>query len=107
MAIFNLSKKRILRLISDKKDFLASVVAIVLFFLIGILCLGNINPKIESIPNYNELTKNPYESYEKITNRRNIKTLISNKQFIEMEYDENLIKEEYSQRRDDLFLKSF
>lgn len=107
MTIFNLSKKRILRLISDKKDFLASVVAIVLFFLIGTFYLGNINPKIESIPNYNKLTKNPYENYEKITNRRNIKTLISNKQFIEMEYDENLIKEEYPQRRDDLFLKSF
>ncbi|MCK5466621.1 hypothetical protein KAI56_03980 [Candidatus Parcubacteria bacterium] len=107
MAIFNLNKKRILKLISDKKDFLASVIALVLFSLIGTFCLGNINPKIESIPNYNELTKNPYESYEKITNRRNIKRLISNKQFIEMEYDENLIKVEYSQKRDDLFLKSF
>ena len=107
MTIFNFNKKRILKSISDKKNFLASIVAIVLFFLIGIFSLGNIDPKIESVPNYNELTKNPHENYEKIINRRNIKKLISNKQFIEMEYDENLIKTEYSQKRDDLFLKSF
>ena len=107
MTIFNFNKKRILKSIRDKKDFLASIVALILFFLIGTFCLGNINPKIESIPNYNELTKNPYESYEKITNRRNIKKLISNKQFIEIEYDEDLVKIEYPQKRDDLFLKSF
>lgn len=107
MEIPNFNKKRILKLISGKKDFLASVVAIVLFLLIGISYLGNVRPKIESIPNYSELIKNPYESFERITSRRDIKTLINNEQFIKMEYDENLIKKEYPQKRDDLFLKSF
>ena len=101
------NKEKILKLINSKKDFLVSLVVIFLFFLIGTICLRNVNPEIESVPNYYKLTKNPYESYERIINRRNIKKLINNKQFIEMEYDENLVKEEYPQERVDPFLKSF
>jgi len=107
MATFNFSKERILKSISAKKNFLVSIVSIVLFFFIGITYLSDIDPEIESVPNYDELIKNPYENYEKITERRNIKRLINNKQFIEMEYDENIVKIKEPEKRDDLFLRSF
>ena len=107
MAILNLNKEKILKSINNRKNFLVSLVVFVLFFFIGITYLGNVDPKIESVPNYSELIRNPYESYEKITERRNIKKLISNEQFIEMEYDENLVRIKEPEERGDLFLKSF
>ena len=100
-------KKRIFKIISRKKDFLASTIVIVIFLWVGVICFKNVNPKIESVPNYYELIKNPYKSYERITDRKNIKKLIDNEQFIEMKYDENLIVEEPPQRKIDPFLKSF
>jgi len=100
-------KRKISRLISSKKDFLASLVAIFLFLWLGNTYLKNVNPAIESVPNYYKLIKNPYESYERIADRKNIDKLIGNKQFIEMEYDEDLIKKEYPQKKIDPFLKSF
>lgn len=100
-------KEKIFKLIRGKKDFLASIVVIFLFLWIGTTYLKDLNLAIESIPNYYELTENSYESYERITSRKNIKELIGNEQFIEMKYDENLVKEEDPQKKIDPFLKSF
>lgn len=100
-------KKKFLRLISDKKDFLSSIVVAVLFLWLGMTCFKSVSPEIENVSNYYKLIKNPYENYERITDRKNISKLINNEQFIEMKYDENLIKKEIPQKKIDPFLKSF
>lgn len=84
--------RKILNRVKKESNIIAVVVFIVFLFS-SVAIFEDINIIKEDVPEYNELTKNPYEEYERLIRRTNAKKLIESEQFIEMRYSNDLIKE--------------
>lgn len=91
-----MSLKLIRKIFFDKIKQGSNVISILVFvmFLIGSFAfLKDVNVVEEDLSNYYELTKNPYREYEELIKKTNAKKLIESEQFIEMRYNDDLIKE--------------
>ena len=69
-----------------------SVIIFIVFLFGSFILLKNVSATEEELPNYYELTKNPYREYEELIKKTNAKKLIESEQFIEMKYNNDLMK---------------
>ncbi|MCK4891189.1 MAG: hypothetical protein KAS78_00835 [Candidatus Pacebacteria bacterium] len=69
--------------------------------------INDVKIEIEDVPNYSELTKNPYEKFEKLVQKTKLQEVINSGQFMELKYEDSLIKEYESKKEKNLFLKKF
>ena len=100
-------KDRFIRELSKNTETYMSVFTFLIFLVISVVIIKEINPTKEDVPNYFELSKNPYIKYEELLNRKDLKKIMDNKQFLEMRYDENVIKKEDSLEKEDPFAERF
>lgn len=69
-----------------------SIIIFIVFLFSSFVLLKDVNVIKEDLPNYYELTKNPYREYEELIKKTDAKKLIESEQFIEMKYNDDLIK---------------
>lgn len=69
-----------------------SVIIFIVFLFSSFVLLKDVNVTEEELPDYYELTKNPYREYEELIKKTNAKKLIESEQFMEMKYNDDLIK---------------
>lgn len=107
--IFNAEKKKIIERLTSKKDLFLSLLVFVSFLLLTAKILSEVNPLTEEIPMYGELVSNPYEKYENLVKRANVKKIIDSEQFTKMKYDDNLVEVDIEniKKREDIFSKMF
>ena len=70
-----------------------AVIVFIVFLSSSFIFLKDVSVTEEDLSNYYELTKNPYREYEELIKKTNAKKLIESEQFIEMRYNDDLIKE--------------
>lgn len=95
---------------AKKESNLVAALAFTVFLFGFVAIFENIKVTEESVPDYRELIKNPYEEYERLIKRTNIKKLIESEQFKEMRYSDDLIKEinvDDTEKGKNPFLKMF
>ena len=92
--LVKIKKNRLIRQLGKSKEIVASVFALLIFLIVSAVIIKDINPAKENVPDYSELSKNPYVEYEELLNRTNLKKIIGSRQFLEMKYDENVVWEE-------------
>ena len=102
--LIKIEKGGFLRQLNRNKETAASIFTFLLFLAISAIIIKDINPVKENIPNYFELSKNPYVKYEKLLDRTDLKKIMDNRQFFEMKYDENIIKRKDPFIREDPFI---
>ena len=100
-------KNRFIRQLNKNMEIYISIFTFFIFLVVSVIMIKEINPAKENIPNYFELSKNPYIKYEKLLNRTDLKKIMDNKQFLEMRYDENVIKKEDPFEKEDPFAERF
>ena len=96
-------KDKFIKWLSKNMEIYISIFAFFMFIIIFDTIIKDINPAKEDIPNYFELSKNPYIKYEKLLNKTDLKKIMENRQFLEMKYDENVIKKEEPLEKEDPF----
>ncbi len=106
-SLTKIKKNRLIKQLENGKEVIISVFAFFAFLISSAVIIKNINPVKEDVPNYFELSKNPYVKYEELLDRADLKKIMDNRQFLEMRYDENIIKEEDPFERDDPFMDKF
>ncbi len=99
--------KRFIKGLSKNMEIYISIFTFFMFLVISVVIIKEVNPAKEDIPNYFELSKNPYTKYEKLLNRTDLKKIMDNKQFLEMRYDGNVIEKEYPLEKEDPFAEKF
>jgi hypothetical protein len=88
----------------------SNVAALFILFVFSFAAWSMINDvkiKTEDVPNYGELTMNPYEKFEKLIQKTKLQKVINSGQFRELKYEDNLIKEYESKKEGNLFLRKF
>lgn len=84
--------KKVFNKVKQSSDII-SILLFVVFLFSSFTFLKDVNMTEEDLSDYYELTKNPYEEYEELIKKTNAKKLIGSEQFIEMKYNDDLIKE--------------
>ena len=105
--ISNFKEDKFLKQIKEKREIAMSLVVFVVFLVATAVILKDVNPTKENVPNYFELSRNPYLEYEELLDKTNMKKLISSRQFFEMRYNEDVVKEEETSMREDPFIEGF
>ena len=105
--ISNFKEDKFLKQIKEKREIAMSLVVFVVFLIATAVILKDVNPTKENVPNYFELSRNPYLEYEELLDKTNMKKLISSRQFFEMRYNEDVVKEEETSMREDPFIEGF
>jgi len=100
-------KNRFIRQLSKNMEIHISIFMFFIFLVVSVIIIKEINPVKENIPNYLELSKNPYVKYEELLNRTDLKKIMNNRQFLEMRYDENVVKKEDPLEKEDPFIERF
>lgn len=93
--------------LDKSREIVVSVFVFLIFLIASAVIIKNINPVKEDIPDYFELSKNPYVKYEELLDRVALKKIMENRQFLEMRYDENIIRKESLFIRKDPFIEKF
>ena len=102
----SLDIKKILRKIKPDSN------VILLFVLLVFSCavwsmISNVKIETEDVPNYGELTMNPYEKFEKLIQKTKLQEVINSGQFKELDYEDNRIIEYTQEKEGNLFEKKF
>ena len=109
MAI--LKDDKILDQLEGKKDIAIALVIFAIFSIFAVFIFQSESPTTQDIPDYNKLIKNPFEDYDKMMEKANVKKLVENEQYREMKYNTYLhkfIQEDNSpQTNEDPFDSSF
>lgn len=106
-SLTKIKKNRLIKQLEKSKEAIVSVFILLIFLVSSAIIAKDINPVKEDVLNYFELSKNPYVKYEELLNRTDLKKIMDNRQFLEMRYDENIIKEEDPFEREDPFMEKF
>jgi len=77
------------------------------FFYVAWFMINDVKIKTEDVPNYSELTVNPYEKFEKLIQKTKLQEVINSGQFKELKYEDSLIKEYENKKEGNLFLRKF
>lgn len=96
-----------LKQIKIGKSFLIPIAAIIIFSMVVYSYLFGLEVAKEDIPNYFELTANPYQKFEKNISSNEIKNLTESGQFKNIEYYEDTIKEKDYPKVENPFEKTF
>ena len=102
-----IKKNRFIKQLEKSKEMIVSVFMFLVFLVSFAVIIKDINPVKEDVPNYFELSKNPYVKYEELLNRTDLKKIMDNRQFLEMRYDEDIVTEEDPFEREDPFIEKF
>ncbi len=100
-------KNRFVKRLDKNKEIAISIFVFLTFLAASAAIVKDINPIKEDIPNYFELSKNPYVKYEELLDRTDLKKIMDSRQFLEMRYDEDIIKKEDSFEKEDPFIEKF
>lgn len=106
-SLTKIKKNRLIKQLEKSKEVIVSVFMLLVFLVSAAVIAKEINPVKEDVPNYFELSKNPYVKYEELLNRTDLKKIMDNRQFLEMRYNENIIAEDDPFERDDPFIEKF
>lgn len=102
----NLDARKILRKVKLGSNAVSLLVLFVFSYATWSI-INDIKIETEDVPNYGELTMNPYEKFEKLVQKTKLQEVINSGQFKELKYEDNLIKEYESKKKGNLFLKKF
>ncbi|NOQ68193.1 hypothetical protein GQ568_02010 [Patescibacteria group bacterium] len=102
----DLNIRKILKKVKLDSNIVAIFVLIVFSYAAWYM-INDVEIKNEDVPNYGELTINPYEKFEKLVQKTKLQEVINSGQFKELKYEDNLIKEYESKKEGNLFLKKF
>ena len=102
----NLNIKKILRKVKPGSNAVSLLVLIVFSYATWYM-IDNIKVETEDVPDYSELTINPYKKFENLVRKTKLREVINSEQFKELNYEDNLIKEYESKKEGNLFLKKF
>lgn len=84
-----------------------SLFALIVFLGASWLILSKVEMSSEEIPNYDELTKNPYADIESLIKKDKSREIMETEQFKDLIYEDNLIKEYKKEKEGNLFEKKF
>ena len=93
--------------IKVKKSFLISAGIIIVFLMVIYSYLFNLEVTKDDIPNYSELTADPYQKFEKNVSSDEVRNLVEDNQLKSIKYYEDIIKEKNCPERENPFKKSF
>ena len=102
----NLDARKILRKVKLGSN-AVSLLVLFVFSYVAWFMINDVKIKTEDVPNYGELTTNPYEKFEKLIKKTKLQEVINNRQFRELKYEDNLIKEYENEKEGNLFLRKF
>lgn len=106
-SLIKIRKNKFIKRFKKNREIMISVFMFLMFLIASAMIIKNINPVKEDVPDYFELSKNPYVKYEKLLNRADLKKIMDSRQFLEMKYDEDIIKKEDSIEKEDPFAERF
>ena len=106
-SLIKIKKNKFMKRLGKSKEAAVSVFVFLIFLIASAAIIKDINPAKEDVPNYFELSKNPYIKYEELLNRTDLKKIMDSRQFLEMRYDENIIKKEDPLEKEDPFIERF
>ena len=106
-SLIKIKKNKFMKRLGKSKEAAMSVFVFLIFIIASAAIIKDINPAKEDVPNYFELSKNPYIKYEELLNRTDLKKIMDSRQFLEMRYDENIIKKEDPLEKEDPFIERF
>jgi len=101
------NKFKFMKQIGKSKEIAMSFFALLVFLVVSVVIIKDINPAKEDVPNYFELSKNPYVKYEKFLNRTDLRKIMDSRQFLEMRYNEDIVKKENPLEKEDPFAGRF
>jgi len=101
------NKFKFMKQIGKSKEIAMSVFALLVFLVVSVVIIKDINPAKEDVPNYFELSKNPYVRYEKFLDRADLRKIMDSRQFLEMRYNEDIVKKENPLEKEDPFAGRF
>lgn len=102
----NLNIKKFLRKVKPGSNVVSLLVLIVFSYATWYM-IDNIKVETEDVPDYVELTINPYKKFENLVRKTKLREVINSEQFKELNYEDDLIKEYESKKEGNLFLKKF
>ena len=102
----SLDIRKILRKVKPGNNAVSLLILIVFSYAIWYM-IDDIKIVNEDIPDYVELTINPYKKFENLVQKTKLQEVINGGQFKELEYGDNLIKEYENKKEGSLFLKKF
>ena len=106
-SLIKIKKNKFMKQLGESKEIAVSVFALLIFLAASAVIIKDINPAKEDVPNYFELSKNPYVKYEKLLNRTDLRKIMDSRQFLEMRYDEDIVKKENPLEKEDPFVERF
>ena len=106
-SLVKIKKNKFMKQLGKSKEIAVSVFVFLIFLIISAVIIKDINPAKEDVPDYFELSRNPYVKYEELLNRTDLRKIMDSRQFLEMRYDENVIKKEDPLEKEDPFIKRF
>ncbi|MEA1937169.1 MAG: hypothetical protein U9N04_03600 [Patescibacteria group bacterium] len=106
-SLIKIRKNKFIKQLGKNKEAVVSIFVFFIFLAASAVIIKNINPVKEDVPNYFELSENPYVEYEELLNRTDLKKIMDSRQFLEMRYDEDIIKKEDPLEKEDPFIERF
>ncbi len=106
-SLIKIKKNKFMKQLGKSKEIAVSVFALLIFLVASAIIIKDIDPAKEDVPNYFELSKNPYVKYEEFLNRTDLRKIMDSRQFLEMRYDEDIIKKEDPLEKEDPFVEKF
>lgn len=102
----NLDVKKISRKVKLGSN-VVSLLVLIVFSYVTWSMINDVKIETEDVPSYRELTVNPYEKFENLVQKTKLQGIINSRQFGELKYKDNLIKEYESKKEGNLFLRKF
>ena len=106
-SLIKIKKNKFMRQLGKSKEIAVSIFMFLIFLIASAVIIKDINPTKEDVPNYIELSKNPHMKYEELLNRTGLKKIMESRQFLEMRYNEDIIKKEDPLEKEDPFIEKF
>ena len=106
-SLIKIKKNKFIKQLDKNKEAIVSIFVFLIFLAASAVIIKDINPTKEDVPNYFELSENPYVKYEELLSRTDLKKIMDSRQFLEMRYDEDIIKKEDPFEKEDPFVEKF